>query len=209
MKIKQVPVGPMENFSYLVWDEKTGSAAVVDPAWDPAGLAAALAPLKLTLRRVLLTHAHPDHCNAAAAVMKAFPSAEGAYHKADAFMAPPELSSFAGLADGEKLALGESRLEVLHTPGHTPGSCCFYFKGHVITGDTLFVGECGRVDLPGSDASKLRSSLERLSRLPEDTAVWPGHAYNGSTTTIGAQKLHNIYMKLAATDPDGFMTAIS
>ena len=107
---------------------------------------------------------------------------------------PPVLKP---LADGEVLEAGALKITVLHTPGHTPGSVCFQAGGGVYTGDTLFVGECGRVDLPGSSPEALYDSFVKLSALPDGSSVYPGHSYNGDKSTFGVQKEYNLYLKYA------------
>ncbi|MCM2267428.1 MAG: MBL fold metallo-hydrolase [Elusimicrobiales bacterium] len=197
MKTEQFKLGPMDNFSYLVWDEDTLDAVVIDPAWQPEKLAAFLEAGGLTLRAVLLTHAHPDHVNAVAFFTARDKALPVHLHEADHFMletVPPALKP---AVDGEKIEAGALKLGVLHTPGHTPGSVCYLAGNAVFTGDTLFIGECGRVDLPGSSPEALYSSFVKLAALPDAAAVFPGHSYNGDTSTFGVQKEYNLYLKLA------------
>lgn len=197
MKVKQLKLGPMDNFSYLVWDEAGGDAAVIDPAWDPAAIAAAVKAEKLQLRAVLLTHAHPDHVNAVGYFTALDKDLPVHLHEADHFMleaAPPALKPAVA---GEEIEAGSLKFKVIHTPGHTPGSVCYLAGGALFTGDTLFIGECGRVDLPGSSAEALYDSFVRLAELPDAAAVYPGHSYNGDTSTLGVQKEYNLYLKLA------------
>jgi glyoxylase-like metal-dependent hydrolase (beta-lactamase superfamily II) len=197
MKTKQFKLGPMDNFSYLVWDEDTLDAAVIDPAWQPEKLAAFLKAEGLKLRAVLLTHAHPDHVNA----VKFFTALDAELpvylHEADHFMLETAPKLLKGALNDEKIEVGALKLLVLHTPGHTPGSVCCQAGKAVFTGDTLFIGECGRVDLPGSSPEALYDSFVKLAALPDDAAVWPGHSYNGDTSTFGVQKEYNLYLKLA------------
>lgn len=209
MRTRQFKLGPMDNFSYLLWDEETGDAAVIDPAWEPEKLEEFIKKESLTLRCVLLTHAHPDHVNGVAFFTRAYQELPVYLHEADSFMLegrPPALRS---LSDGQKVEAGALKIGVLHTPGHTPGSVCFQAGGGVYTGDTLFVGECGRVDLPGSSAEALYDSFVRLSGMPDGTAVYPGHSYNGDKSTFGVQKEYNLYLKLArAGRRDEFLKAV-
>jgi glyoxylase-like metal-dependent hydrolase (beta-lactamase superfamily II) len=197
MKTRQFKLGPMDNFSYLAWDEDTKDAVVIDPAWQPETLGEFIKKEGLNLHGVLLTHAHPDHINAVP-----FFTAQNAdlpvyLHEADYFMLesrPPQLRT---VADGEQVQAGALKLGVIHTPGHTPGSVCYAGDKAVFTGDTLFIGECGRVDLPGSSAEELYDSFVKLAALPDAASVFPGHSYNGDTSTFGVQKEYNLYLKLA------------
>lgn len=197
MKMRQFKVGPMENFSYLVWDEDTRDAAVIDPAWQPEAIAEFIKAEGLRLHCVLLTHAHPDHVNAVSFFTASDKDLPVYLHEADYFMfenRPPLLRT---VADGEQVQAGALKIGVLHTPGHTPGSVCYLAGDAVFTGDTLFIGECGRVDLPGSSAEALYDSFAKLATLPDGAKVWPGHSYNGDTSTFGVQKEYNLYLKLA------------
>jgi len=207
MGIKQLHIGPMDNFSYIVWDEETKEAAVIDPCWQPEVIEAFLAGNKLRLKLLLLTHAHPDHVNAAKYFLAKNEKLRLSVHKEDLFLLEEDLRPLDFVADGAELKLGKTVIKVLHTPGHTPGSVSYLACGSVFTGDTLFVGECGRADLPGSEPRELRQSLLKLAALPGETAIYPGHAYNGNASTIGVQKEYNVYMKLAALGEAEFIKA--
>ena len=208
MKAKQLKLGPMDNFSYVIWDEDRKEAAVIDPAWQPEVIEEFLQKEKLTLKFLLLTHAHPDHVNAAGYFMGKNRELALTVHNEDTFLLDGDITPLNLLKGNEELALGRIRIKVIHTPGHTPGSVSYLAGGCVFTGDTLFVGECGRVDLPGSDPKALRLSLLKLAALPGETALYPGHSYNGDTSTIGVQKEYNIYMKLAAKTEAEFIKAV-
>ncbi len=197
MIVRQLKVGPMDNFCYLVWDEDTLDSALIDPSWQPDKPAAVIKENGLKLRAVLLTHAHPDHVNA----VSSFADAEGKLpvylNDADHFMLENRPAGLRNAADGEQLRAGALKISVMHTPGHTPGSVCYLAGPAVFTGDTLFIGECGRVDLPGSSAEALYDSFVKLAALPDADTVYPGHSYNGDTSTFGVQKEYNLYLKLA------------
>lgn len=207
MKVKQLKLGPMDNFSYVVWDTGLREAAVIDPAWQPEAIEEFLQKENLALKLLLLTHAHPDHVNAARHFLEKDKELALAVHKDDTFLLDDDIKPLNLLKGEEELTLGRVRLKVLHTPGHTPGSVSYLAGGCVFTGDTLFVGECGRTDLPGSDPKALRLSLLKLAALPGETTLYPGHAYNGDTSTIGVQKEYNIYMKLAVKSEIEFLKA--
>lgn len=195
MNVLQLKLGPMDNFSYLAWDEETRDAVVIDPAWQPERIQDAVKKEKLKLHAVLLTHAHPDHVNAVGAF--AGGDLPVYLNEGDYFMLDARPAGLKTVADGETVQAGMLKLGVLHTPGHTPGSVCYHAGKAVFTGDTLFIGECGRVDLPGSSPEALYDSFAKLARLPDDAVVYPGHSYNGDTSTFGVQKEYNLYLKLA------------
>ena len=207
MKTLQLKLGPMDNFSYLAWDEETLDAVVIDPAWQPEKLLEAVKKEKLKLHAVLLTHAHPDHINA----VGAFAGADTPVYlnDGDYFMLDARPAGLKPVTDGETVQAGTLKLAVLHTPGHTPGSVCYLSDKAVFTGDTLFIGECGRVDLPGSSPEALYESFVKLSGLSDDAVVYPGHSYNGDTSTFGVQKEYNLYLKLARLGRrDDFLKAV-
>lgn len=197
IKTRQFKLGPMDNFSYLLWDEETLEAALIDPAWQPEKLAEFIKKEELLLQCILLTHAHPDHVNGVAFFTLANNQLPVYLHEADYHMLEGRPPALRAVHEGEKVEAGSLKIGVLHTPGHTPGSVCYQAGGGVYTGDTLFVGECGRVDLPGSSAEDLYESFVKLSGMPDGTAVYPGHSYNGDKSTFGVQKEYNLYLKMA------------
>ncbi len=202
MRVETVTVGWLEENCYLLEDLETGEMAVVDPG-DEAGLIlAGLGERVKRVRYVLQTHGHSDHTGAVAAVAEAA-GAPVAIGEEDAFMlelprdlmGEPRRAVRAGLAlrGGESLPFADDEIEVLATPGHTPGGRCFLVGGVLFTGDTLFAGSVGRTDFPGGDGTALQKSLAELARLPEETLVYPGH---GETTEIGREKRDNPYLRL-------------
>ena len=207
MKIEQIKIGPLDNFIYIVSDETEKTCFMIDPAWDSAVLDKYLKENSLKLSFILLTHAHPDHINAVDYFLKKDKKLKVYFHQEDAFMYDPkEQTEF--MEDKQEINFADKRISVIHTPGHTPGSCCFLFNGNVFTGDTLFISACGRVDLPRSDGKQLALSLAKLSKLPGDTKVYPGHSYNGRLSTIAVEREHNLYMKLAIKDEETFLRAM-
>lgn len=197
----------MDNFSYVVWDTALREAAVIDPAWQPKKIEEFLRKEKLALKILLLTHAHPDHVNAARYFMDKDKDLALTMHKEDLFLLDDDIKPLNLIKDDDEIALGRVKIKVIHTPGHTPGSVSYVTGGCVFTGDTLFVGGCGRTDLPGSDPKALRLSLLKLAALSGETTLYPGHSYNGNSSTIGVQKECNIYMKLAAKSEAEFLKA--
>lgn len=195
------PATQMKNFVYLVADRRSGKCALVDPAWDIQGLLDRVAREKLDLVAAIATHCHWDHVGGrfnhlnveGVGKLAALAHVPVYVHENDA----ERLQANSGLPeeairrtkDGDELALGESKLTFLHTPGHTPGCQCIRAGNGVITGDTMFVGECGRVDLAGSDPDAMFASLKTLAALPEETVVYPGHDYGKSErSTIGEER---------------------
>jgi hydroxyacylglutathione hydrolase len=210
MYLKQLELGPMRNFVYVVADPITREAAVIDAAWDIDRIVQVVEQDDLRLKAALVTHFHPDHLGGdfmqhhipgAAELLQHNLPIKVWVHKTEADF----VGRIAGLSpsdlvrtDGtEELKLGELSIRMLHTPGHTPGSQCFLVDGRLISGDTLFIGSCGRVDLPGSDPAQLYDSLvNKLKQLPDDTVLYPGHNYaERVTSTIGEEKRHNPYMR--------------
>ena len=210
--LKQLELGPMQNFVYLVADPVTREAAVIDAAWDIDEIVRVIERDDLKLTAALITHFHPDHLGGnlmghhiqgAAELLERNLPIKVYVHKSEADF----VGRIAGLSqsdlvctDGtEALRLGERSLRFLHTPGHTPGSQCFLIDGRLISGDTLFIGGCGRVDLPGSDPTQMYDSLvNKLKQLPDDTVLYPGHNYaDRVTSTIGYEKQRNMYMRFS------------
>ena len=180
MNIKTMQVGPIGTNCYLLEDESTRQAAVIDPGGDAPRLLAALKGLDV--RRILLTHGHYDHTGAAAELAAALPQAEVYIHERDyrdvdpgLFPLRTQLSAVNFYGEGDRLPLGELTLEVLHTPGHSQGSVTLRCGDVLFCGDTLFAGSCGRTDFPGGDTAKILASLRRLGELEGNLQVLPGH----------------------------------
>ncbi len=179
---EQIPVGTYKNFSYIVGDKDSGLAVVFDPAWDVEGLYSIATKNKLTLRYIVNTHAHFDHIEGDGA-MRSKTGAEIVMHESS------KAKKDIGVKDGDSLGIGKVELRFVHTPGHSPESMCVIVDDFaIVTGDTLFIGECGRVDLPGGDAGKLYDSFEKLRKLNQDLVVYPGHDYGKTrSSTLGEQ----------------------
>ena len=183
-------VPPLENNTYLLVDESSRKAAIIDPALGSDVLLSKAQELGAQIIYILNTHGHPDHICDNGRIKEAS-GAKLCIHELDAYRLLQPLSKDSLLPPtvdvlfkgGEILQIGSLKVEVIHTPGHTEGSCCFYLaeEGVIFTGDTLFAGSIGRVDLPGADPAAMLRSLKRLFTLPKNVKVYPGH---GSLTTI-------------------------
>ncbi|HET8578168.1 MAG TPA: MBL fold metallo-hydrolase [Methylomirabilota bacterium] len=201
--LKQLELGPMQNFVYLIGDPQTRDCLVVDPAWDIDAIVDTASQDGMTLRGALVTHTHQDHVGGhlfgydIPGVEDLLGKASGKVyvHKAEREFLRGFGSDLVKVDGGDTVQVGRILVTVIHTPGHTPGSQCFLVDGRLISGDTLFIRSCGRTDLPGSDPKEMYYSLtQRLAALPEDTVVFPGHNYGGESTTIGAEKRQNPMM---------------
>ena len=194
----------MANFAYLIGDRETRQAVIVDPAYDIAGLLDVAAADGMEVVGALATHHHADHVGGSFMGH----SVEGVRELLTAVSVPIHVQRdeaelvrrAAGLSasdlvshdDGELITVGAVTILVVHTPGHTPGSQCFLVDGCLVAGDTLFLEGCGRTDLPGSDPAAMYDSLHRLTALPDDVVVYPGHHYSvASIGTLGAVKETN------------------
>ena len=202
-----LPVGMLGCNCTVLGDEHTRDAVVVDPGAEVHRILGVLTKHQLTVRQIVVTHAHIDHI-AGALALKQVTGAPIVYNQADLplvammdvqagwlGMATPEVKPpDHSPANDERLAIGDLELQMLHTPGHTEGSLSVYLpqEGLLLAGDTLFAGSVGRTDLPGGNTGKLLSSIrERLLPLPDGTVVVPGH---GSETTIGVERRSNPFL---------------
>jgi hydroxyacylglutathione hydrolase len=193
--IHALELGPMENFVYLIQDHHSNRTAVVDPAWEVPKIIELAQHQGLQITDVLLTHSHHDHTNGLAELLNSY-DAQIHLLKAEEQFWSHELTKPTVHHGGDIVQIGKTELEVWHTPGHTPGSACFYLDGHLITGDTLFVFGCGRCDLTGSDPEQMFHSLKKIKTgLPIETVIHPGHHYAlQSTSTIAEQLEGNPFM---------------
>ena len=206
MIMETVVVGPLEVNCYILGCEKTMEGVVIDPGDDADKIVSGFSRLGLRIIHVLNTHGHFDHVGGNRAILEAT-GADLLLHEADIPLLSRAVSTAAAyglrsensppprrnLDDGMIIPVGTYEITVFHTPGHTPGGCCFYVNGIAITGDTLFAGSIGRTDFPGGSLDSLMKSIhDKLSRLPDDTIVYPGH---GPATTMGREKMYNPYMK--------------
>jgi len=198
-----LPVGKIDTNCYLIGDEAAKACAVVDPGGSPERVLSMIEKSGLEPRMILLTHGHWDHVGAIPALLEKWPDLPVYAHKKELCPAdepnPHYFFPHAGknqrtYGEGDTLDLGGLAVRVLHTPGHSRGSVTLLAGDIMLSGDTLFAGSCGRVDLPGGDEQQMWSSLARLGRLEEDWTVWPGH---GEATSLDYEKQFNPYVKRA------------
>ena len=201
MKIIHRILGELETNCYILIDEETKDAAVIDPADGAELIRSTLESEGVTLRYILLTHGHRDHTYAAPGLHEMYPNAAVFIHELDKgqvgiYRYPMEEligDDLLFYGEGDTLQLGDLTVEVLHTPGHTGGSVCLRVGTALFTGDTLFAGSMGRIDLPGARPDLMMSSLARLERLPGDYDVYPGHM---DATTMARERQHNLYLRM-------------
>ncbi len=200
MHIDVINLGPMDNCTYLVSEGQ--DALLIDPAWDMNFLEHTLSEKKLNLLAVLFTHGHFDHVKFAQTLLEKH-HLKAYIEKEDVVLCgidPHMLHAYEG---AQQLKIGPFDVEIIPTPGHTAGGVCIKIGQALFTGDTLFPGACGRVDLPSSNPRHMRQSLLRLSQLPEDTQIFAGHSYGGKcSSTIGYERLKNPFMRNAIRDKD-------
>ncbi|MBT94528.1 MAG: MBL fold metallo-hydrolase [Acidimicrobiaceae bacterium] len=195
----------MMNFIYLIGDRTTGEAVVIDPAYDPQGIINILEEDEMNLTGVLATHYHPDHVGGD---MMGF-SISGITDLLNLVSVPIHVQNEeAELVDkvtgvghdnlithssGDKITVGSIEIELIHTPGHTPGSQCFLVQDRLVAGDTLFLDGCGRTDLPGGDPRQMYESLTtRLAKVPDTATLFPGHLYSPKPSqSMGETREHN------------------
>jgi hydroxyacylglutathione hydrolase len=187
MIVRQLRVGTMDVFTYILGCEATREAVVIDPGGEVERILEEARRERLQIRYILNTHGHWDH-TVGNDPLKKLTGAAIVRHQQEP---GPEADIL--LVDEKPFQVGEIVFRVFHTPGHTPGGVCLYAAGQLFTGDTLFVGDSGRTDLPGGHRSTLGASIRRLMELPDETIVWPGHDYGPTaSSTIGWEKRHNV-----------------
>lgn len=207
--IEQIEIGPMQNFTYIVGCKSTREVVVIDPAWDIDQLVRHINERDYKLTGALVTHYHPDHIGGSyggnqipgLAELMALNPVRVYAHKEEAAgvlkVTGIEKSDLSEVSSGEKLKVGDVEVEFLHTPGHTPGSQCFRIKKTLVSGDTLFINGCGRCDLPGSNSEDMYHSMQKLSGLPDDTLLLPGHNYaHIPNATMGETKKTNVHLRV-------------
>jgi hydroxyacylglutathione hydrolase len=208
--LKQMECGPMQNYVYLIGDPATRQAAVVDPAWDVERIVQAAQQDGYTISKALITHTHQDHTGGelfghyipGVVELLELVDVPVYVHKTETHILTNVPASCKVPTESHQVIElgGDVQITLLHTPGHTPGSQCFLVQQRLISGDTLFIGACGRVDLPNSSPEAMYDSLtNRLMRLDDTTVLYPGHNYaRKSTSTIGEERQHNPYVQFTS-----------
>jgi hydroxyacylglutathione hydrolase len=194
--LKQVELGPMANYVYFIGDPKSREVAVVDPAWDVGRIVEMAEEHALTIAKILVTHSHFDHINGVEDLLNRT-QAKVYINKAEAEFMKAVWPDLVKVESGDTTNIGDVQITFIHTPGHTPGSQCFLVQNNLISGDTLFIGACGRCDLPGSSPEDMYYSLtQKLAKLDDRTIVFPGHNYAARPySTIADEKRFNPYLQ--------------
>jgi hydroxyacylglutathione hydrolase len=208
--IRQLLIGPFAVFTYIVACPQTKEGVIIDPAGENEKILSALKEEGIRVRYILNTHGHADHVmgNEALRVKISAPTcmheADNRFFSRDGMRElsmkelglPPAGAVEMELKDGDLLEVGTLVIKVIHTPGHSPGSVCYYLEGNLFTGDTLFVGAAGRTDLTGGSLDTLIDSIgKKILGLPKETVIWPGHDYGDTpTSTIGREMEENPYI---------------
>ncbi len=208
MILEMLTVGPFQENCYVVGEEASGTGVIVDPGDEATRIALAVEQTNLEITQILITHAHIDHVGAVAALVDEYSCPVLMHAEAEPMLGQlPTQAMMMGLRfgkvpavdrhieDEETIKVGDQQLRSLYTPGHAPGHIAFYIEsqGLLFSGDALFAGSVGRVDLPGGSMEILMQSIEeRLLTLPDETRVYPGH---GPATTIGNERVHNPFLR--------------
>ena len=194
MNVKTLVLGAYGTNCHIIWGEHSSKCLIIDPGYEPDTVLDAVEELGLTAEAILLTHGHFDHVGGVRGIV-ADTDCKVWLNTADCAM-PPMMTdgplyytnTYKG---GETLKLAGLKIDVMATPGHTPGSVCLFCEDHIFSGDTLFAMSCGRTDLPGGDPDQLRQSLARLNTLQGNYFIHPGH---GSSTCLRDEKKYNPYL---------------
>lgn len=202
--LRQLPLGPMKNFVYLLGPANGTEAAVIDPAWDAKAIEAALEADGRRLSALLITHHHGDHLNALPELLSRHDVPVYA-QRAEVDFAPvfsAHRSAVRAVGPGDIVSIGALEVACVHTPGHTPGSQCFHCHSQLLSGDTVFVEACGRCDLPGGNMHQMYDSLHRvLGALDASTTLWPGHDYGPTpSSTLGHERKANRYLTVRSLE---------
>ncbi len=177
--LKQMEVGPMENFIYFIGDKSTNEVVVVDPAWDANFLIEEAKRENLNIKAALVTHGHFDHTNGIEDLLKHLDIPVYINkHEVDFFKFKWGKENVKKTDSEDKIKIGNIEIQFIHTPGHTPGSHCFLVNNNLVSGDTLFINGCGRCDLPGGSVEQMFDTIyNKLMKMDNNTIIFPGHNY--------------------------------
>lgn len=203
MIVETLAVGALQSNCFVIGDEETRDAMVVDPGDEPDRILDAVKERGLRVKYIVCTHGHFDHVGSVGDIREGAGGSVVMHpNEREIYEAALDMAAFWGfkidplpppdilVSEGDALTLGRRTFQVMHSPGHSPGGICLYGEGMVVTGDTLFAGSVGRTDFHGGDMRKLKNSFRRLMALPQETVVLPGH---GPETTIGREKRENLF----------------
>ena len=192
--LKQMEVGPMQNFIYFVGDKDTKEIVVIDPAWDVSFLINEAKKEDLKIKGALVTHGHFDHTNGVENLLRELDIPVYINENELDFFKFSWKGNIKKVSSGDSLKLGNIEIKFVHTPGHTPGSQCFLISNNLVSGDTLFINGCGRCDLPGGDVEGMFDTIyNKLMKMSNDTVIFPGHNY--------ADKKHDLLENQRKTNP--------
>jgi hydroxyacylglutathione hydrolase len=181
--VAQFEIGSHKNFVYLILNWETKNAAIVDPQHDLSLPLDSIQKYGFTLSAILLTHSHSDHTAGVLELTRLYPQIPIFIHRDELHRLSHSIMNYGNIRlirDGEVIEIGSYRVKVLHTPGHSSGECCFFLpaqRNYLFTGDTVFIQDCGRTDLPSGNNQEMFQSLQRLKKLPPDSIILPGHHY--------------------------------
>lgn len=175
--LEQHLLGPMNNFIYFVGDQKTHKISIIDPGWQAETIIQLIDSKDYHPESILITHSHYDHINEVDQILKKY-DIPVYIHQSELEFNSNLSSNYLATQHMDKLFIGNIEIQILHTPGHTPGSQCFLTNNHLISGDTVFIDSCGRCDMPGGNASDMFHSIQKLSKLSNQTIFHPGHHYH-------------------------------
>jgi len=196
MIFEQIPLNKMDNFSYVIGDEDTKEAAVVDPAWENDKILGVAKKHGLKVTKIIVTHTDYDHIEGVKRMFDETNALVVVHKLGEDTIKQLGVDRVETFEDGDKFKIGKIEVNVLFTPGHNPTQCCFLIENKLITGDTLFVEGCGRVDFPHSDIKKQWISLQRIKEMDGNIEVYPGHDYGSMPhSTIKHEKENNPFLK--------------
>tara|TARA_B100000315_G_C14557453_1_gene578860 strand:- start:1047 stop:1658 length:612 start_codon:yes stop_codon:yes gene_type:complete len=186
----QISLGPMKNLAYIISDNETKKAAIVDPAWEIEKILDITKRNNLNIIYIINTHSHSDHISGNEEIIKQTNAKLISYYKSPR---KPDIP----VSENDEITLGKTKMKFIHTPGHCPDSICIIVNNKILTGDTLFVGDCGRIDLPGGNIDELYTSLfTKIYKLDDKLEVYPGHDYGEKPfSTIEYEKKHNYVLE--------------